>query len=140
MSLPRMVTRAMVPEGASEAEQRKAYLARAQHLAPGDRMVMELFFGRGLTRQVIARLLKVPVGTVSRRLTRLTARLQDPLVCALLDAPEGELSALHRSIGVGHFLCRTPVTHLARTHGMSARRVKQVVEYLRGWHSGTNGR
>ena len=140
MQYPRKTPRDLLPKRVDYSEQKAGYLSRARYLPEGDRLLLDLFFERGLTRQAIGRVFKLPTGTVSRRLNKLTVRLTDPLVCALVDAPERELAAVHRSIGVGHFLCRRPVTHLAREHGMTSREVKQVLAFLRGWHSRSNGR
>jgi hypothetical protein len=111
------------------------FLRHAGYLADRDRVLLDLYYRRGLTRSDIGRVFGQPAGTVSRRLATLTARLQDPLVVALIEAPDRVLSARHRAIGIARFLCNASVSELMRIHGMSRAEIRAVIEYLRGWAS-----
>lgn len=116
------------------------FLRHAHYLPDDDRLLLDLFYRRRLTKQDIARLLSQSTGTISRRLNRLTIRLHDPLVLALIESPDAKLSPLHRSIGIQYFLCRTPMSTLVRKHAMSPQQVRQVLAFLQGWHRGSKDR
>jgi DNA-directed RNA polymerase specialized sigma24 family protein len=110
-----------------------AILRRAQLLLPRDRSIVELTLKGNLSRQVVARTLGLAPGSVSRRLQRLSARLHDPLVVALL-AADCPLSPEYRQVGVEHFLQGLPATDIADKHRMSAEQIRKTIASIRHWH------
>ena len=118
-----------------DADAPEAALARAALLPQNDRILVELALRGRCTRRQIGEMLNLPPGTVTRRLQRLSSRLYDPLVIALLDR-HCLLDPNHRQIGVEHFLLGLRVTQLSRQHAMPAGEVRSIITYLRGWHRG----
>src|SRR5688572_33374230 len=81
-------------------------LRRAELLPPRDRLLVRLSLNNGVSRRQLGEVLNLRPGSVTRRLQRLGARLNDPLVVALLreDCP---LAPEYRQLGVEHFLQRS---------------------------------
>jgi DNA-directed RNA polymerase specialized sigma24 family protein len=113
----------------------RAVLERAALLDPDDRLLVRLAVRNGVSRRQLAQALHVPPGSLSRRLQRLGARLNDPLVVALLreDCP---LTREYRQLGVEHFLQGRTMRRLADVHRMPLGEVRRVIAFLRGWHRG----
>ena len=109
-------------------------LRRARLLLPRDRSIIELTVRNRASRQAIARTLGLAPGTVSRRLQRLSARLHDPLVIALLD-PACPLAPEYRQVGVEHFLQGLPARHIADKHRMGEVQVRAMIALIRQWHA-----
>ncbi|HZZ44532.1 MAG TPA: sigma factor-like helix-turn-helix DNA-binding protein, partial [Tepidisphaeraceae bacterium] len=61
-------------------------LKYAKEMGEEDRLVLELFFRRGMTRREIGQVMGVDGGTVSRRIRRLAVRLREPVVVAVMEA------------------------------------------------------
>jgi DNA-directed RNA polymerase specialized sigma24 family protein len=120
---------------ASMSGEQRAILRRAELLAPRDRLLVRLSLHNGVSRRQLGEVLNLRPGTVTRRLQRLGARLNDPLVVALLreDCP---LAPEYRQLGVEHFLQGRPMRDLAEAHRMSLSEVRRIITYLRGWHRG----
>ena len=102
-----------------------------------DRTILELSLRVGASVRQIARALKRPAGSVSRKLRGLGRRLHDPLVLALCH-PECPLDPQYRQIGVERFLCRRNAAELARRHEMPVIRVRRILQFVRTWHRGVD--
>jgi len=112
---------------------------RARFLREQDRALVELALGEKASLREIAQLLGIPAGTVSRRLWRLSARLSDPLVVALLERGD-PLREEYRQLGIEYFLRGQSMEELADLHRMSRREVQKALDFVRGWHGATSGR
>jgi hypothetical protein len=137
---PRLIDRrigAPIPHTVETAQQQ--LLRRAELLLPPDRLLVQLALRNHLSRRQLAEVMGIPAGSVSRRLQRLGARLNDPLVIALLHE-KCTLAADYRQLGVEYFLQDRPMRDLARSHDMPLTEVRQIITYLRGWHRGATGR
>jgi hypothetical protein len=110
-------------------------LRRIRFLGDKDRLLIELTFNNGLTRRQLAAALNRAPGNISRRLRAIARRLADPLVLALTSA-SCTLPPEHRQIGIEHFLHRCPLKQLTRRHALPYPQLKQMIEYIRGWHRG----
>jgi len=117
------------------ADGQRAVLKRAELLDPDDRLLVRLALHNGVSRRQLAQVLHIPAGSVTRRLQRLGARLNDPIVVALLE-PRCPLSPEYRQLGVEHFLQGRSLRQLADAHRMAIGEVRRVLAYLRGWHRG----
>lgn len=104
-------------------------------LHPEDRLLFELAMRHRLSRRQVAAALGVAPGNVSRRLRRLLNRLHDPLITNLCDSA-CTLPAEHRQIGLEHFLHDRPLNDIARQRRQSKLQIRQMIEYIRGWHRG----
>jgi hypothetical protein len=113
----------------------RALLKRAELLDPDDRLLVRLAVHNGVSRRQLAQVLHIPPGSVTRRLQRLGARLNDPIVVALLE-PRCPLAPEYRQLGVEHFLQGRSMRQLADAHRMALCEVRQMIAYLRGWHRG----
>ncbi len=113
----------------------KAVLKRAQCLEDRDRLIVELALKQRLTHRQIGEVFQMPVGTVTRRLQRMSARLYDPLVIDLVDEA-CPLSSETRQIGVEYFLRKQTINAIATKHQMSLNRVREMIHFVRGWHRG----
>jgi DNA-directed RNA polymerase specialized sigma24 family protein len=111
-------------------------LSRATMLLDEDQMLLELALKNRLTHRQLARLMHVPSGTICRRIRRLTNRLCDPMIVALLDA-NCPLPPEHRQLAVEHMLHRRSAPELADRHRIPVGQVRRMLEYVRGWHRGT---
>jgi DNA-directed RNA polymerase specialized sigma24 family protein len=120
---------------AAMSGEQRAILRRAELLAPQDRLLVRLSLHNGVSRRQLGEVLNLKPGSVTRRLQRLGARLNDPLVVALLreDCP---LAPEYRQLGVEHFLQGRHMRDLAESHRMSLSEVRRIITYLRGWHRG----
>jgi len=114
-------------------------LRRAKLLPDADRRLIELAVRGTLSCRQIGGAIGVGHGTVARRLARVLARLRDPLVVALLE-PTCPLAPEYRQLGVEHFLQGKSMIELADTHRMDRRRVRDVLNFIRGWHGGMAAR
>lgn len=108
-------------------------------LQPEDRLLYELAMQHRLPRRQVAAALGVAPGNVSRRLRRLINRLHDPLVVQLC-ASGCTLPDEHRQIGLEHFLHHRTLNDIARDRRQNPRRIRQMIEYIRGWHRGHSTR
>ncbi len=118
-----------------DLEAAKAVLGRAALLPAGDRLLVELAMRR-VTHRRIGELLKLPPGTVTRRIQRLSKRLHDPVVVALLD-PRCPLEPDIRQLGVERLLIRMTEAELAGKHELRREEVKKRLQYINGWHRGS---
>ena len=108
---------------------------RIDLLLPNDRILIELVLSGAVTRARAAELLGVPAGTVSRRVKRVSERLYNPIVGALME-PRCPLSPDYRQVGVEHFLTGLTLGALAAKHGIGPREVRRRIEFVRGWYRG----
>jgi DNA-directed RNA polymerase specialized sigma24 family protein len=127
---------ARAPRDLSDGQ--RAVLKRAELLDPDDRLLVRLAVHNGVSRRQLAQMFHQQPGSVTRRLQRLGARLNDPLVVALLDA-RCPLPPEYRQLGVEHFLQGRTMRELADAHQMTLSEVRRVIAYLRGWHRGVSG-
>jgi len=116
----------------------RAVLKRAELLDPDDRLLVRLAVHNGVSRRQLGQMFNQQPGSVTRRLQRLGARLNDPLVVALLE-PRCPLPPEYRQLGVEHFLQGRTMRQLADAHQMTLSEVRRVIAYLRGWHRGVSG-
>ena len=119
----------------SLSDGQRAVLKRADLLDPDDRLLVRLALHNGVSRRQLAQMFKQQPGSVTRRLQRLGARLNDPLVVTLLDG-QCPLAPEYRQLGIEHFLQGRSMRQLADAHRMTLSEVRRVVAYLRGWHRG----
>ena len=131
---PRQIDRSMPRAAPGESESQAAVLQRAALLPPEDRLLIELVH-RNATRRQIADILKIPPGTVCRRIQRLGSRLHNPIVIALLD-PRCPLEPHIRQIGVERLLLDMKMSELARKHDRHQSEIHRVLEFIQGWHLG----
>jgi hypothetical protein len=118
-----------------------ALLERAKFLGEGDQKLIELSLRYNLTRRQMGTALGLTAGTITRKLRQLIARLRDPLIVAITH-PDCTLPPLHRQIGIEYFLHRSPIPRLALKHEMTRTEIREMLEFIRGWHRGaapTNG-
>ena len=127
---------ARAPRGLSDGQ--RAVLKRAELLDPDDRLLVRLAVHNGVSRRQLAQIVNQQPGSVTRRLQRLGARLNDPLVVALIDG-RCPLPPEYRQLGVEHFLQGRTMRQLADAHRMTLSEVRRVIAYLRGWHRGVSG-
>ena len=111
-------------------------LERAALLLPDDRQLIELVIKNELSQRQLAELLKIPAGTVCRRVRKVINRLCDPLVIALLSW-RLPLPNEHRQLALEHWLQGQTRTDLAEKHQISLTDVHRMLEYVRGWHRAT---
>jgi len=123
-----------VVSDAQEHRASRALLELAALLQERDRILVELALRRVSHRQ-IAEAMKLPPGTVTRRLHRLSRRLHDPVVLALLD-PRCPLEPQIRQLGVERFLSGLTQEQLAAKHGLTEQEVKKRLGFVTGWHRG----
>src|SRR5687768_11029625 len=102
-------------------------------LQPADRTVAELVLRDGATHRQIATLLKVTPGQVSRWVRRISNRLHDPRVTALLH-PDCPLEPEHRQVGVERLLQDKSVKQLAAEHACSAAEIRRRIDAINFWY------
>jgi hypothetical protein len=112
----------------------KSVLGRAALLPPRDRLLVELALRR-VTHRRIGELMKLPPGTVTRRIHRLSKRLHDPVVIALLDE-RCPLEPDIRQLGVERLLVGMTDKELAAKHELRRGEVRKRLEYISGWYRG----
>src|SRR4051812_45793734 len=84
-----------------DAKSLAALRKRVSLLREEDQVLIELALFGTASRRRIAEMVRLPAGTVSRRLRKLATRLYDPIVLGLLD-DDCPLSPQQRQIGVEH--------------------------------------
>ncbi len=109
-------------------------LRRAVHLPPKDEALIRAIT-QGATQHDTAKLLGHNPGTISRRIKRLTRLLHDPLVAALIDAPDG-LRPETQQLGIDRYLLRRSLAQLVRLHGLKPTEILRELAFVKGWHKG----
>jgi hypothetical protein len=122
--------RARLAEAVPEAVRK-----RAAFLLEPERTLFQLLADGSVSRRQVARMLKVPPGTLTRRVQKLANRLHDPLVVALLDNDRCPLASEYRQLGIEHFLQGRTIRNLSDRHRISASKVRDMIQFIRGWHS-----
>jgi hypothetical protein len=117
---------------AAEMQQAEAILRRAWLLPEGDQRLLHLFLRERRGLRDLAKLIGGNAGNLSRRVTRLTRRLCDPVVVALAEFPD-KLPDKYQLIGIGHFALRKPIGVLVRELGISRNEIVAILGYLRAW-------
>jgi hypothetical protein len=112
-------------------------LERARFLSEEDRKLVEMSLRYSLTRRQMGVALGFTAGTITRKLRHLVARLRDPLVIAIID-PACTLPPEHRQIGIEYFLHQASIPSLAVKHDTPRNEIREMVEYIRGWHRGVS--
>ena len=110
---------------------------RVQLLDEDDRILVELSGDLRASHRQIAQLMKLDVGTVSRRLRRIGGRIHSPLVARLLDSSTCPLGPNYRQIGVQHFLTGKTFARIAAENGTSIAFVREAIAAVRAWHRHT---
>lgn len=111
---------------------------RLRLLPRDDRVLVEMAMQHHMSRRQMGSVLGCSPGNVSRRLRRVTRRLADPLVGALI-SDAGSLADEYRQAGIQHFLLGTSVADLARARRISKAQAHGMIQYIRGWHRGVCG-
>ena len=119
---------------AEDGERKRAVLRRAALLPEVDRMLIELAM-QHVSRRQIASLLKTTPGSVCRRVQRLSRRLHDPVVVALMHE-HCPLRPQLRQVGVERRLLGMTLAAVAQKHQLTRQEVKRMLEYVTGWHQG----
>ncbi len=114
------------------AEAREKLWARAMALAPRDRLLMQTLLRDHLSVRQLALLLGENPGTVTRRIQRLSRRLNDPIVIALLEYP-GDLRPEARQLAVEYLLHGASIARLCEIHQMKRREVTAIIDFAKGW-------
>ena len=138
------VTRQIVLESgkllrAADLASPEGFWERAAMLRAEERVLVELAVRGGRSHRQIAALVGGTPGSITRKLQRLSRRLSDPLVLALLH-PNCTLEPQERQLGVEHFLCGLSAKELATKHQIPAVRVRRVLHSLQLWHRGARGK
>jgi DNA-directed RNA polymerase specialized sigma24 family protein len=120
---------------AGSANVREEMLRRAQWLDERDRALVQLSVKGNLTLREMAGVVGLPAGSISRRLARVRARLQDRVVNALLDSRAG-LPKEFREVGLEYFLTGMPLYEIADRHRMPIGQVRRIVQFIKGWQKG----
>ena len=102
-------------------------------LLPDHRAVAELALGGGASHRQIATLLKCTPGQVSRLVRRISNRLHDPRVAALLH-PDCPLDPEYRQIGVERLLQGKSMKQLAHEHAVSPAEVRRRIDAINFWY------
>jgi len=126
------------PTLADDDRATRKLMQRAALLLPSDRVLVELALRR-VTHRQIATLLKMAPGTVTRRIQRLSRRLHDPLVVALLDE-KCPLEPDIRQLAVEKLLIGLSEAQLAAKHELSLSELKKRLGFVTGWHQGIRGK
>ena len=119
--------------GAAWAKER--LLQRVQYLPEVDRAMMQIILSGRASQREIAAARKEQPGTICRRIRRLVTALHHPIVVALTERGN-ELRPEMRQLGIEHFLHRRSPRELAEYHEMSLRKVRQMLDWVRGWAAG----
>ena len=132
------VTRQIILESgrllsAADPASEEGFWERAAMLRAEERVLVELAVRGGRSHRQIAGLLGRTPGSVTRALQRLSRRLSDPLVLALLH-PNCLLEPQERQIGVEHFLSGLTAKELAAKHQLPAVQVRRILHSLKTWH------
>ena len=115
--------------------QRGELIARARHLDPADRALLEMHLVRGLPLRRLGELLGTNSGQLSRRIASLRRRLTSPIVVALANAAI-PLSEGDRQMALAHFLNRRTIRSLAREFDLTPPIVRKRLNFIRGWAHG----
>ena len=115
--------------------QRHELMARARHLDPEDRALLEMHLVHGLPLRRLGELLGVNSGQLSRRIGSLRRRLTSPVVVALASAAI-PLSEADRRMGIAHFLNRRTIRSLAVEFDLTPPIVRKKLNFIRGWAHG----
>lgn len=113
-------------------------LRRARALPERDRALVELMLNRHLTCAEAGRLTGMHAGNVSRSVSRILRRLNDPVSAALFDRGTRLPPDVYQ-LGIEHFVRGMRIGELAEMHQMTRYRVRQVLNFLRGWAKGMRG-
>ena len=112
---------------------------RVELLLPADRALATLVMRGQASHRQIASLMKCTPGTVSRLIRRLSNRLHDPRVIALLH-PQCPLEPEYRHVGVERFLQGKSIKAIAAAHELSPREVRRRIEAINFWYRGLAAR
>lgn len=102
-------------------------------LLPDHRAVAELVLRDGASHRQIAALRKCTPGQVSRLIRRISNRLHDPRVAALLH-PECPLDPEYRQVGVERLLQGKTMKQLAHDHGVSPAEIRRRIDAIDFWY------
>jgi DNA-directed RNA polymerase specialized sigma24 family protein len=130
--LDRHIVQRTADRAAAAGDAADELLRRAELLLEPDRSILQLALRHGLTRMHIGRLHHLSAGQICRRLRRIGARLNDPLVVRLL-SPVCPLRPEYRQIGLEHFLQAIAFRDIAARHAMPLSQVRRVCQDLRAW-------
>ena len=117
------------------ARVREEMLRRAQWLGEKDRLIVQLWVKGNLTLREMSSVVELPAGSISRRLARIRERMQDRCVTALLET-RGGLPEEMREVALEYFLTGMKAREIADRHRMPVRRVRKMIEFVKGWQNG----
>ena len=107
-------------------------LNRAELLEPEDRALLRLAFDRGASLGEVAAVMGASRGTVSRRINKLLARLQQPGFLHLY-REDAELSPLTRRVAQAYYIGGLPQRAVAQRLGLSLHRIREQLTLFRGF-------
>jgi hypothetical protein len=120
-------------------QQAEPVLRRARYLLPEDRLLITAAVEFQWPVRRLAELVHKPLGTVGRRLRRLSELLTDPFLAPILDG-QVPLEPENRAIVLGYFLHGRTLKQLAKDHDLSVLQVSRRVEYFKGWIKGAQAK
>ncbi len=131
-----VVERAQRVEVQDDRKRIQEVLKRAQLLPEQDRLIVELAL-RSTSHRKIAALLKLAPGSVTRRVRKLSQRLYDPMVIALLHET-CTLPPELRQMGVERLLLGMHFKEIATKHQLHPVELRNQLGFLKGWHEGVD--
>jgi hypothetical protein len=133
-----IVERAQRVEVQDDRKRMQEVLKRAELLPEQDRLLVELAL-RNTSHRRIAEILRLAPGSVTRRVRKLSRRLYDPTVFALLHE-SCSLPAELRQMGVERLLLGMNFKQLAKKHQLHPVELRKRLGFLKGWHEGVDAR
>lgn len=110
-------------------------MRRSEGMPRRDRLLLELVFRDGLTHREIAEVMRIPRGSVSRRVRRLLRRINDPLVIAL-GSESCPLPQSLRALALRVYRDRVRLSELAREHAVAVSTLRKRLLFVRAWFDG----
>ena len=107
-------------------------LNRAELLEPEDQALLRLAFDRGASLGEVAAVMGANRGTVSRRIKRLLARLQQPGFLQLY-REDAQLAPLTRRVAQAYYIRGLPQRAVAQRLGLSLHQIRQQLTFFRGF-------
>jgi hypothetical protein len=131
-----VVERAQRVEVTDDRKRMREVLKRAELLPEQDQILVELAL-RHTSHRKIAEILKLAPGSVTRRVRKLSRRLYDPVVIALLHE-KCQLPPELRQMGVERLLLGMHIQDIARKHQLHPVELRKRLGFLTGWHEGVD--
>ena len=110
-------------------------MRRAEGLPRRDRLLLELVFRDGLSHREVADVMRIPRGSISRRVRRLLRRVNDPLVVAV-GSETCPLPRNLRALALRVYRDRVRLRELAREHDVAVTTLRKRLLFVRAWFDG----